>query len=272
MADRLGPYREKRDFAATPEPPPGRARGVRRRALRGAGAQRPRDALGPPARARGHARLVGRAEGDPGRSQAQPPRRAHGGSPARVPGLPRRHPRGLLRRGDDARVGPRHLRAAQVPRGRGDGHLPRRAARGSLRAVPHRRQELDDPPDGPAAGRRSRADAGAHRADARALGQAPARGRPLGLRGQVGRRAGDRLRRGRAAAAGEPDGPRHHAALPGAARARAGAGVARGGARRRGGGVRAGRAAQLPAPPEPHAPGLRQRRAAARRPATPSPT
>ena len=62
MADRLGPYRAKRDFDATPEP------AARRRtaasggaALRRAGAPRARAALGPAARARGHARLVGGA-------------------------------------------------------------------------------------------------------------------------------------------------------------------------------------------------------------------
>ena len=69
-----------------------------RAALRRAGASRPRDALGPAARARGHARLLGGPEGHPARSRAQPPRGAHGGPPARVPRVPRRHPGGLLRR------------------------------------------------------------------------------------------------------------------------------------------------------------------------------
>src|SRR3954468_5795880 len=75
------------------------------------------------------------------------------------------------------------------------------------------------------------ADAGAHRQ------AAPAR-RPLGLRDQVGRRAGDRLRRGRAAAPGEPQRQQHHAALPRAARARARARHPRSDPRRRGGGAR----------------------------------
>ena len=139
--------------------PPPRRPAADARALRRAGASRPRDALGPAARARGHARLLGGPEGHPARSRAQPPRRAHGGPPARVPRVPRRHPRGLLRRRIDADLGPRHLRAAQVARGRGDGHLPRRAPGGPLRPVPHGRQELDDPPDGSAAGRGPRADA-----------------------------------------------------------------------------------------------------------------
>ena len=56
---------------------------------------------------------------------------------------------------------------AQVPRGRGDGHLPRRARARALRAVPHARGRLDDPPDGSAGGPGPRADAGAARADAR---------------------------------------------------------------------------------------------------------
>ena len=54
-----------------------------------------------------------------------------------------------------------------------------------------------DPPRGPGAG----ADAGEARADARPHRAAPARGRPLGVRDQVGRRAGDRLR-GRAGGCG----------------------------------------------------------------------
>ncbi len=103
--------------------------------------------------------------------------------------------------------------------------LPRRARAGPLRPVPDRREELDDPPDGSAAGSGPRADA---RAGSSRCSPAPAtlpQGRPqVGVRDQVGRRARDRLRRGRAAAAGGAQRARHHAALPGAARARAGAG------------------------------------------------
>ena len=71
MGDRLGPYRAKRDFGATPEPPPAERRPARgaRAALRRPGAPRALDALGPAARARGHARLVGRPEGHPARPE-----------------------------------------------------------------------------------------------------------------------------------------------------------------------------------------------------------
>ena len=55
-------------------------------------------ALGPAARARRHARLVGGPEGHPGRPEAQPPRRPHRGPPARVPRLPRRDPGRPVRR------------------------------------------------------------------------------------------------------------------------------------------------------------------------------
>ena len=93
-------------------------------------------------------------------------------------------------------------------------------------------------------------------------GRAPARRAGLGVRDQVGRRARDRLRAGRDAAAGEPQRTRHHAALPGAARARPGARRARGDPRRRGGGVRR-RPPVVPEAPGPHAPDLRARGAPA---------
>ena len=93
-------------------------------------------------------------------------------------------------------------------------------------------------------------------------GGAPARRGGLGVRDQVGRRARDRLRAGRDAAAGEPQRARHHAPLPGAARARPGARRARGDPRRRGGGVRR-RPPVVPEAPGPHAPDLRARRAPA---------
>ena len=69
---------------------------------------------------------------------------------------------------------------------------------------------------------------------------------------------------GGAAAAREPQRQRHHAPLPGAARARAGARLARGDPRRRGGRVRR-RPPVVPEAPGPHAPDLRARGAAARR-------
>ena len=73
---------------------------------------------------------------------------------------------------------------------------------GPLRAVqdrPGRRPELDDPPDGPAAGPGLAAAARADPADARRAGQAAAAGEDaaVGLRDEVGRHPGRGLRRGR---------------------------------------------------------------------------
>ena len=85
-------------------------------------------------------------------SGREPAGRAHGGSPARVPGLPRRDPEGRVRRRDDEDLGQRDLRGREVPQGRGDRHLPRRARPRPLRAVSDAREELDDPPDGSAGG------------------------------------------------------------------------------------------------------------------------
>ena len=130
-----------------------------------------------------------------------------------------------------------------------------------VRAVPHRRQELDDPPDGSAGGSGPRADARADRADARPhRRRSPRDDGQLGVRDQVGRRARDRVRRGRARC-GWPGAQRarHHASLPRAARARPRAGRARGRARRRGRRVRRARAPELPAAPGPDAPDLRAR-------------
>ena len=67
-------------------------------ALRRARAPRPPPALGPAARARRRARLVGRPEGHPARPEAQPPRGAHRGPPARVHRLRGRDPGGPVRR------------------------------------------------------------------------------------------------------------------------------------------------------------------------------
>ena len=91
-------------------------------------------------------------KGIPVDPKTQRARRPDRGPPARVPRLPRRDPRRQLRRGDDEDLRPRHLRAAQVARQGGDGHLPRRARARQVRPVPHRRQELDDPPHGSAGG------------------------------------------------------------------------------------------------------------------------
>ena len=198
---------------------------------------------------------MGDPEGDPGRPEAQQPGRADRGSPARVPRLPRRDPRRPLRRGHDEDLRSRHLRGPQVARQGGHGHVPRRARARQVRAVPDRRQELDDPPDGPAGGPGPGVDARPDRADAGAYGRPPG-GRRLGVRDQVGRRARDRLRRGRAPEAREPQRQQRHAALPRAARPRPGAGRARGDPRRRGRGARRRRAPELPAPAAPHAPHL----------------
>ena len=142
---------------------------------------------------------LGDPEGHPGRPQAQQPRGPDRGPPARVPRLPRRDPGRQLRRRDDEDLRPRHVRGPQVARQGGHGHVPRRARARQVRAVPDRRQELDDPPDGPAGGpgRGSRCRSGSSRCW-RAPGELP-RGRRLGVRDQVGRRARDRLRRGRPA-------------------------------------------------------------------------
>ena len=166
MADRLERYREKRDPGATPEPPGDdvpASGAVGCAAFRRPGAPRPRAALGPAARARRRARLLGGAARHPAGARAQPPRGAHRGPPARVPRVPRRDPGRPVRRRDDEDLGPRHLRGAQVPRRRGHGHVPRRARARPLRAVPHPRRRLDDPPHGPAGRPGPRADARAAR-------------------------------------------------------------------------------------------------------------
>ena len=240
MADRLRRYREKRDPAATPEPAgaEGAAGGGRSAALRRPGAPRAPPALGPAARARRRARLLGRAARASRPPGPQQPRGAHGGPSARVPRVPRRDPRRPVRRGHDDDLGPRHLRAAQVARRRGDDHLPRRAAARPPRAVPDARRRLDDPPDGPAGGPGSGADARAARADARHDGPAAARRRALGVRDQVGRRARDRLRRRRPAAAHARSGRDITSRYPELRPLGRGARRPRGRAGRRGGGVR----------------------------------
>jgi hypothetical protein len=119
----------KRDFSATPEPA-------------GDGADDVPDARASSSRSTtrtrlhwdlrlehdGRARLVGDPERAPRGAEGQPPRGPHRGPPARVPRLPRRHPEGLLRRRDDAHLGPRHLRGAQVGAAQDRGRAARRAA------------------------------------------------------------------------------------------------------------------------------------------------
>ena len=198
---------------------------------------------------------MGGPEGHPGRPQAQQPRGPDRGPPARVPRLPRRDPGGQLRRRDDEDLRPRHLRGPQVARQGGDGHVPRRARARQVRAVPDGREELDDPPHGPAGGPDAGAAARADRADARPPGELPPDdGWAFEIKWDGVRAVA--LRRGRAAAELESrNTDEHHAALPGAARAGPRARHARGGARRRGRLLR-GRRAELPAPAAAHAPDL----------------
>ena len=102
-------------------------------------------------------------------------------------------PAGQYGAGHDADLGPRHLRDAQVARRRGDGHLPRRAraAAATCCSAPtaknwmiHRMDPPEDPDREPMPERIEPMLA--------RTGAAPARGRPLGVRDQVGRRARDR--------------------------------------------------------------------------------
>ena len=97
--------------------PDGRRRVRRRRAaaLRRPGAPRPGPALGPAPRARRGAVVVGGAEGHPDAEPPQPPGGANRGPPAPLPGLRGRHPRRPVRRGHDADLGPRHVRAREAP-------------------------------------------------------------------------------------------------------------------------------------------------------------
>ena len=115
--------------------------------------------LGPEARARWRARLVGAAARDPAGPEAQSTRRSHRGPSARVPLLRGRDPGGRVRRRDGHDLGPRHVRGREVSRGRGDLHPRRRTGPRALRAVRDRRRQLDDPPHGPACRPGARADA-----------------------------------------------------------------------------------------------------------------
>ena len=141
----------------------------------------------------------------------------------------------------------------------GRGHVPRGAAQRPLRAVPDRSRRvgqagLDDPPDGSARRSRTGADARADRADdgPRERRAAQTRARMV-VRGQVGRRAGDRLRAARTVASGEPQPQRDHRRLPGGPGPGRPAGDARGCARRGDRRVRRRRAAELRASPAPYA-------------------
>ena len=125
-------------------------------------------------------------------------------------------------------------------------------------------ERLDDPPDGSAVGSGPRADARAPGADDGAPGgHAPARPAQLVVRGQVGRRARDRLRPARAPAPREPQPQRDHRRLPRGPRPAGGARHARGGARRRDRRVRRRRPPQLRAAPAADARDLAERGPAA---------
>ena len=166
-------------------------------------------------------------KGVPGPPGGEPAGGPHRGPPARVPRLPRRDPGRDLRRRDHGDLGLRHLRGREVPRRRGDRDACRASASsGRYVAVPDPRQELDDPPDGPAGRPRRGAHAGRHRPDARARGRAARRRLRLRLRDQVGRRARDRPRGRRARDAHRPQRHRLHPPLPGGPRAGRGAGLA----------------------------------------------
>ena len=160
--------------------------------LRDPGAPCPGPALGPPPRARRGARLLGPPQGAAGRPQAEPPGRPHRGPPDRIRHLLRRHPGGRVRRRDHGHLGLRHLRDREVVRHRGEVRVARHSGDRGLRALPDRRQELDDPP--PRRIRPDRSDPDVDQADAGRAGDAPRGSQHLGLRGQVGRRPHARLR------------------------------------------------------------------------------
>ena len=199
MAEKLGAYRKKRDFERTSEPAGGERRRRGRTALRGPGARRHPAALGPAPGARRRAGLVGAAARDPRPPGREPARRAHRGPPARVPRVRGRDPEGRSTAPGRWRSSTAAPTSCEKWRDRrGDRRLPRRARPGQVRALPHPRGRLDDPPHGPAGRPVGGADARPDRADEGAHGRPAARRRRLGLRDQVGRHPRGRLLRRRA--------------------------------------------------------------------------
>ena len=192
MPAKLRNYKAKRDFRRTPEPK-GRAR---RSTAAGRFVVQEHDAtppaLGPAARARRRARVLGGPERHPADAQGEPQGGARRGPPARLHRLRGRDPGGQLRRrhGDDlGHAAPTRPRSGSRRRSSSPSTASgcTAATRCSRPAEPkdwmiHRM----DPPADPDAG----ADARARRADARAsLGDAARATRSAGLRGQVGRRS-----------------------------------------------------------------------------------
>ena len=194
-----GPRQDARADGASRVAPPRR----RPAALRHSGASRPQPPLGPAPRARRRHGVVGAAQGPPRRPGAQPPGRAHRGPPDGVQRVRGRHPSGRIRGGLRVHLGPGPLRRREVVGLRGEVRPARRPGVGRLRAVPDQGPGLDDPP--PRAGDHHRPRADVHCADAGHPGS-PARRtrRGVGLRGQVGRRPGHRLRRGRPGRLAQP--------------------------------------------------------------------
>ena len=154
----LEEYRRKRDFAKTPEPPPGTPGAARRarpwRALRGPAPSRDAAPLRLPARGRRRPRVVGRAEGPDARFGPAPDGDPRRGPPDRVLRLRGRHPVAAVRRGRRDRVGLGHLGGGGADRRRADGD-PRRRAQVHPRR-PEAQGPLHDRPDqrSPAQGRR----------------------------------------------------------------------------------------------------------------------
>ncbi len=228
MAKKLGRYEKKRDFERTPEPRGGDG-SRRRRPLRRPAARRHPPALGPAARARGRAGLVGAAARDPRPPGREPAGGAHRGPPARVPRVRRRDPQGRVRRGHDGDLGPRAATRPEKFREneviavfhgeRVKGRYALFRTRGDDWMI-HRMDPPEDPDYEPMPDRIAPMQA-QHR-------RAAARRRSLGLRGQVGRHPRGHVRRPRPHDASGPQLQRLHAPLPGAARARPRPGRARG--------------------------------------------